>query len=135
MSVAAIYEGWPKVQNHLVARLPNLTSEHLALKASPSGWPLWALISHLAESRVYWLCHVLKEPGVDKTPFADPSGDGWEDDLDHPRSAEELLSAVESTWKIVNLSGALDSGDAQQCVHARCQRHSPAAHTPFRANS
>ena len=24
MSVAAIYEGWPKVQNHLVARLPNL---------------------------------------------------------------------------------------------------------------
>jgi hypothetical protein len=101
MSVAAIYEGWPKVQNHLVARLPSLTPDQLALKASPDGWPVWALISHLAGSRVYWLCHVLKEPGVDKTPFADPNGDGWEDHLDHPRRAEELLSAVESSWKIV----------------------------------
>ncbi|TMC04409.1 MAG: DinB family protein, partial [Chloroflexi bacterium] len=85
MSVAAIYEGWPKVQNHLVARLPNLTPEQLALKASPDGWPVWALISHLAGARVYWLCHIFKEPGADKTPFADPSGDGWEDHLDHPR--------------------------------------------------
>lgn len=101
MSVAAIYEGWPKVQNHLVARLPSLTPDQLALKASPDGWPVWALISHLAGSRVYWLCHVLKEPGVDNTPFADPNGDGWEDHLDHPRRAEELLSAVESSWKIV----------------------------------
>jgi len=40
MSVAAIYEGWPKVQNHLVARLPNLTPQQLALKASPDGWPV-----------------------------------------------------------------------------------------------
>ena len=101
MSVAAIYEGWPKVQNHLVARLPNLTPEQLALKASPDGWPVWALISHLAGARVYWLCHIFKEPGADKTPFADPSGDGWEDHLDHPRRAEELLSAVESSWKVV----------------------------------
>jgi len=82
-------------------RLPNLTPEQLALKASPDGWPVWALISHLAGGRVYWLCHVLKEPGADKTPFGDPSGDGWEDHLDHPRRAEELLSAVESSWKVV----------------------------------
>lgn len=101
MSVSAIYEGWPKVQNHLVARLPSLTPEQLALKASPDGWPVWASISHLAGGRVYWLCHVFKEPGADKTPFGDPSGDGWEDDPDHPRSAQELLFAVESSWKIV----------------------------------
>ena len=50
---------------------------------------------------MYWLCHILKEPGADKSPFADPSGDGWEDHLDHPRRAEELLSAVESSCKVV----------------------------------
>ena len=129
MSVTANYEGWSKVQNHLVARLPNLTPEHLALKASPGGWPVWALISHLAGMRVYWLCHVLKEPGADKTPFADPNGDGWEDHLDHPRRAEELLSAVESTWKIVESCLELWTPDMLDEVFTRDIHGTPQRHT------
>ena len=47
------------------------------------------------------MCTILKEPGAEGTPFTDPTGYGWEDDLTHPRQASELVSALESSWTIV----------------------------------
>ena len=38
---------------------------------------------------------------METTLFTDPGGVGWEDDLGHPRSAEELVGALASSWKIV----------------------------------
>ncbi len=97
-----MYEGWQKVQAHLTRRLPHLTSEELQLRASPDGWPVWALVSHMAGARVYWLCGVFKEAGADATPFPDPlDGDGWEDHLDVPRGTDELMFAVASSWLVV----------------------------------
>lgn len=101
MSVAAMYEGWPRVQTRLVHALPRLRPEDLQLVGGEGGWPIWAIVSHLAGTRVYWLCHVFKEPGAETTPFTDPSGEGWEDHLDHPRSSAELVGALESTWSVV----------------------------------
>jgi len=43
---------------------------------------------------------VLKEPGAETTPFTDPSGEGWEDHLDQPRGAAEVVGALETSWKI-----------------------------------
>jgi uncharacterized damage-inducible protein DinB len=98
-----MYEGWQKVQTHLVRRLPSLTPEELQLRASANGWPIWALVSHVAGARVYWLCGVFREAGAETTPFPDPvDGDGWEDHLDVPRSSDELMFAVESSWRIVD---------------------------------
>jgi DinB superfamily len=100
--VGPIFEGCERVQNRLVGRLPALGPEELGLRASPDGWPIWELVSHLAGARVYWLCGVLREPGAEATAFPDPLGEeGWEDRLDVPRGAEELLFAVESSWRIV----------------------------------
>lgn len=101
IGVGPIFEGWERVQNRLLDRLPALRPEELALRASPDGWPIWALVSHLAGTRVYWLCGVLREPGAETTAFPDPLGEGWEDQLDVPRSSAELLFAVESSWRIV----------------------------------
>ena len=102
MSIASMYEGWQKVQAHLTRRLPNLTREELELRASPDGWPIWALVSHMAGTRVYWLCGVFKELGAEATPFEDPlATEGWEDHLDVPRGSDELMFAVESTWRVV----------------------------------
>ena len=102
MSVALIFEGWQKTQAHLVHRLPQLGLQELQLSASPDGWPIWAIVSHIAGARVYWLCGVLKEAGADKTPFPDPlDGEGWEDHLDVPRGPDELMFAIESSWRIV----------------------------------
>lgn len=101
MSVASIYDGWPLVQSRLVDRLPRLSAEDLRLTASPDGWPVWAMVSHLAGARVHWLCTVFKEPGAETTPFGDPDAPCWEDRLDMPRGPDELLFAVESSWRIV----------------------------------
>jgi uncharacterized damage-inducible protein DinB len=101
MSVAAIFEGWQRTQATLMHRLPELGPQELQLRASPETWPVWAIVSHLAGARVYWLCGVFMEPGAETTPFQDPNGDGWEDHLDVPRQSDELIVAVESSWRIV----------------------------------
>lgn len=78
-----------------------LSPEQLEVRPAPHLWPIWATAAHLAAVRVYWLCAVLGEPGAERTPFSDPSGEGWEDDLNHPRKPNELVFALESSWAIV----------------------------------
>jgi uncharacterized damage-inducible protein DinB len=106
MSIRLFYDRWPQYNRRLVETLRGLDAEQLALRAQPEHWPVWAIAGHLAGSRVYWLCHVLGEPGAAATPFADPGTDGWEDDLDHPRTAGELVAALESSYAVID--GILD---------------------------
>jgi uncharacterized damage-inducible protein DinB len=106
MSIRLFYDRWPQYNIRLVETIRPLDEDQLALRAQPEHWPVWAMVGHVAATRVYWLCAVLGEPGADSTPFADPSLDGWEDDLEHPRSAAELVGALESTYAIID--GILD---------------------------
>ena len=39
--------------------------------------------------------------GAESTPFDPNAEDGWEDDLDHPRGADELGEALDSTFRII----------------------------------
>lgn len=100
-TIAPFYEGWHLVNEDLARALATLTAEQLALPVGSPTWPIWASASHLAGTRVYWLCHIFGEPGAETTPFTDPTGLGWEDDLTHPRSADELVGALNSSWAIV----------------------------------
>ena len=99
--VAPLFKGWQLQNERLVAALRPLTREQLALEVGSPTWPIWASASHIAGVRPYWLCTVFGEPGAETTPFAGMSDAGWEDDLSHPRSAAELVGALESTWRIV----------------------------------
>ena len=99
--IRAAYDMWPQYNRRLRDVIGAMTAEQLALRPAPDRWPIWATVGHTAGARVYWLCHVIGEPGADTTPFADPEGDGWEDDLDRPRSAHELVGALDSTFAIV----------------------------------
>jgi uncharacterized damage-inducible protein DinB len=101
MSVEAIFEGWHRIQLHLARRIPALGPEELQLRSSADAWPVWAIASHIASARVYWLCGVFKESGAEQTPFADPFGEGWEDRLDVPRKSDELAFAIDSSGRIV----------------------------------
>ena len=101
MSVRAAYDRWPQYNRRFTERVAELTDEQLALRPSDEQWPLWAIVGHTAGSRVYWLCHVFGEPGAETTPFAGPYGEGWEDEPDHPRGAEELVDAMTSTFALV----------------------------------
>jgi uncharacterized damage-inducible protein DinB len=106
-SIRPFYADWAGYNRRTVEALGAMSTEDLAL-AMPAAdhWPIWALFGHNAGTRVFWLCHVFGEPGAETTPFQDPSGMGWEDDLATPRSAKELVGAYESSWRII--AGCLD---------------------------
>ena len=106
MSIRTFYDRWPQYNRRLVEVVRDLTEDQLALRAAEDQWPIWAILGHLAAVRVYWLCNILGEPGADRTPFPDLDADGWEDDLSHPRTATELVEALESTFGLVE--GVLD---------------------------
>ena len=100
--IRSLYADWTQYRGRLTGAVRNLTDKQLAISAGPGHAPIWALAAHCAGVRVYWLCGVLGEPGADATPFPDPwAALGWEDDLEHPRSARELVRALESTDAII----------------------------------
>lgn len=101
--IEPFYRGWRLANEALVATLRDLTVDQLRLPVGSPSWPVWASVSHIAGARVYWFCSVLHEPGIDSTPFRDIdiATAGWEDDLAHPRAADELVDALTSSWGIV----------------------------------
>jgi uncharacterized damage-inducible protein DinB len=107
MTLEAIYGDW-RLYNELVTdALGAMPDEELALRApggdasSSASWPIWAIAGHTAGARVYWLCTVMGVSGAEGTPWPVPTDAGWEDDLNRPRSAMELVMAWTSTWAIV----------------------------------
>lgn len=100
MTVRAFYDRWPQYNARLSQQIARLGPAELALRPESGHWPIWAIVGHVAGTRVYWLCHVLGEAGMETTPFADPE-QGWEDDLASPRGADELVDALGATFAIV----------------------------------
>ena len=103
MSIRRFYDRWPQYNRRLTEIVGAMTDEQLAIRPSPDRWPIWATAGHTPAARVYWLCGILGEPGADTTPWPDPVRDeGWEDRLDEPRTAAELVMALDTTWAIVD---------------------------------
>lgn len=102
MSIRLFYDRWPQYNQRLVETIRPLDADELALRAQPGHWPVWAIVGHLAGSRVYWLSTILGEPGWEATPFKVGDELGWEDDPDHPRTADELVAALETTFAIID---------------------------------
>jgi DinB superfamily len=131
-SVSWLYPDWPQYASRIRDAVKDLTADQLALRAGPEHAPIWALAAHVAGTRVYWLCGVFEEPGGEGTPFAAPYELGWEDDLAHPRSGEELARALDSTWGVVSDCldrWSLDDLDATavRVTNAGTTRHSRAS--------
>lgn len=105
-SIRPLYASWDRYQRAFVDGMRGRTADELAVRPSDDVGPVWAIAAHAAGARVYWLCSVFGEPGSDATPFPDPLAEAWEDDLSTPRTSEELVWALESSWAVV--SGCLD---------------------------
>ncbi|MEA2550087.1 MAG: hypothetical protein QOE42_2685 [Chloroflexota bacterium] len=107
MTIRLFYDHWPQYNRRLTEIIGAMTDEQLAIRPSPDLFPIWATVGHTAGMRVYWLCSIVGEPGAETTPWGDLEHDlGWEDDLDHPRTAAELVGALDTTWAIID--GCLD---------------------------
>ncbi len=101
----AFYADRGNYNRRVAEHLRGLSADDLALGSGKGedSWPIWAIAAHTVGACVFWLCHVFGEPGAEATPFMDPTGFGWEDDLDHVRSADEVADAWESTWTVVQV--------------------------------
>jgi uncharacterized damage-inducible protein DinB len=99
--ISQLAVGWRTVNSRLRQRLTELRPEDFGLAAGGGYMPIWAILGHLAGTRVYWLCSVLRQPGAESTPFFNADYDGWEDHLEVPRSKDEVLVAMDSSWQIV----------------------------------
>jgi hypothetical protein len=94
---------WPQYNRRLRDAVAGMTDEQLAFSPAPNVLPMWAAMGHTAAMRVYWLCEVVGEAGAETTPFwVDGTTVDWADDLDHPRSADELARAFDATFAIVD---------------------------------
>ena len=106
MTLERFSDDWRLYNDLIVEALGGMSADDLALRAtsedplSSTSWPIWAIAGHTAAMRVYWLSNVLGVPGSETTPFHGMD-DGWEDHLDQPRSADELVTAWVTTWAIV----------------------------------
>jgi uncharacterized damage-inducible protein DinB len=93
---------WPQYQQRLRDAVASMTEEQLAIQPSPERWPLWATVGHLACQRVFWLCVFAGEPDVETTPFPNSAFDcPGDDDLEHVWSADRLVGALDTTFRIV----------------------------------
>jgi uncharacterized damage-inducible protein DinB len=105
-TIRPYFDMWPQYNARLREVIGAMSDEQLAIRPSPDLWPIWATVGHTAGARVYWLCDMIGEPGAETTPFTDAANTGWEDDLEHPRGADELIGAIDSTWRLIE--GCLD---------------------------
>jgi uncharacterized damage-inducible protein DinB len=96
------YGVWPQYNQRFRDAVAAMTDEQLAIRPSPERWPIWATVGHAACQRVFWLCDFAGEPGADTTRFTNAAYNcPGDDDLDHPLNADELVEALDSTFRIV----------------------------------
>jgi uncharacterized damage-inducible protein DinB len=102
LAIRPAYSKWPWYNRQIREAVATLSDEQLALRPTPQRWPMWATVGHTACQRVFWLCDFAGEPGAETTPFTDAGHNcPGDDDLEHVLSAEALVEAIDSTFRIV----------------------------------
>ena len=94
--LAPLYKGWDVYQNHLIHALAPLSSEQLTFSAARDLRSIGMIATHIVAVRARWLYYVLKEGDEQLAAI------GQWDRADQPaRSAAELVSGLETTWKVI----------------------------------
>jgi DinB superfamily len=102
LTIRSAYGMWPQYHQRLRDVIAAMTDEQLAMQPSRERWPLWATVGHAACQRVFWLCDFAGEPGAETTPFANATYEcPGDDDLEHVLSVDQLVRALDSTFRIV----------------------------------
>jgi hypothetical protein len=101
-TIRPAFSNWSDYNRRLRDVIAGMTEEQLAIRPSPERWPMWATVGHTACQRVFWLCDFAGEPGADTTPFTNAAYDcPGDDDVENVLSANDLVAALDSTFRIV----------------------------------
>jgi uncharacterized damage-inducible protein DinB len=95
-TLAFFARGWQNYQNQLSVALARLSPEQLALRAAPGLRSIDELARHVIAVRAGWFHYNLEEGDEDFGAFQKWDGPG-----SLPRSADELVSGLEKTWKVM----------------------------------
>lgn len=98
-ALEALYQGWELYQRRINAAIAPLAPEQLGLSAAPQLRPVGVLAAHIISARVWWFHHILGEGSAELAPMVD-----WDEDDAPPRTAEELVGALEASWRLVRQS-------------------------------
>lgn len=102
ITIRGAFSSWPLYNRRLRDVVAAMTAEQLATRPSPERWPIWAMVGHLACQRVFWLCDFAGEPGANNTPFTNAAYEcPGDDDLEHVLSPDDLVGALDSSFRIV----------------------------------
>ena len=111
--LAAFQDGWGNYQRLLTQAIAPLSGAQLAQGAAPHLLPIGVLTAHVIAARVYWMHINLGEGSPEIAPLMQ-----WDDPGEPARSAAELVSGLEATWRLIE--GALarwTPDDLSETVH------------------
>jgi uncharacterized damage-inducible protein DinB len=95
-TLAFFTQGWQNYQNQLSIALARLSPEQLALRAAPNLRSIEQLARHIVAVRAGWFHYNLEEGGEELRAF-----DEWYKHDNPPRTADELVSGLETTWQVI----------------------------------
>lgn len=93
-TLATLYQGWQDYQSTVIAALAPLSAEHLALRAAPHLRSVAEIVTHMIGARARWFYGLM---GEEIPEFATLGT--WDRRGMPERSAAELVSGLETTWR------------------------------------
>src|SRR5262245_17465238 len=96
-TLAAIYDGWEKYQGHLLKAIAPLTDDQLKLSVGKDLRTINSNARHIIGTRVGWFHKVA---GAGDADVYGPL-DLWDEDGQPDRSAIELVSGLEKSWRLI----------------------------------
>ena len=96
-TLTEIYKGWETYQGYLIKAVAPLSDDQLALSTSPTLRTISKIALHLIAVRVRWFHNAA---GAGKAEEYAAIG-LWDRDGQPSRSAAELVSGLETTWRLI----------------------------------
>src|SRR3990170_6559761 len=92
--LSSIYEGWHNYQAVLIKTLRPLDPDQLALRSAPNLRSIGEIAAHVIGARARWFYLLMGEGGDEFKAMGK-----WDRRGGRTRSADELVSGFEVTWK------------------------------------
>ena len=96
LPLITFYKGWETYQRSLVEITAPLSAGQLAFPVASHHWSIGRVLQHMLSGRVWWYQTWMGEGSPDLAPIVH-----WDEDEQPARSADELVVALEDTWRVI----------------------------------